>query len=261
MSRPRFFHPDLTASMVVLAEAETRHARHSLRLRERDAVELFDGRGTVATGEIAAAVANGSGKRASRTGVPVRIMDREVRPRPAAELTLIVGGCKGPRLEWLVEKCTELGVGKLILAQFERSVVAPGTGHVEKLRRIAIEACKQCGRNWLPDLESDVALMDAVRASGGHQMMIAHPGGTRSISDALGAPASPCTAVIGPEGGLTDAELTELMRHGGICARLAPAVLRVETAAVAVAAVWAAKAAGDLSPDSAAHPAPATDSY
>jgi hypothetical protein len=78
-------------------------------------------------------------------------------------LTLLVAACKGPRLDFLVEKCTELGVTRLVLTEFTRGVVHIGRRHAEKLRRTAIAAGKQCGRSWLPEIEAEMDLPAALR--------------------------------------------------------------------------------------------------
>lgn len=252
MSLPRLFCPDLTAPVVALSAEESRHALRSLRLRPGDAVELFDGRGTVA---LARLVAPGGAMRGSRAGVharaSARIEQRTGVAEPQEVLTLVVAGCKGARLDWLVEKCTELGVSSLLLTTFERSVVRCGPQHAVRLRRTALEACKQCRREWLPRIDACVDLSAALAQCRG-ELLIAHPAPfAQPIGQWL---ASRCTlprsshelarqmtAVIGPEGGLTDSELERLRQAGGQMVSLGDHTLRVETAAMALVANWAAR--------------------
>ncbi len=132
----------------MLDAAQSRHARSSLRLRDGDAVSLFDGRGRTAEATIAVASAREAGGQA----VCAQVHRVNALTPALRSLTLIVAGCKGPRLRWMVEKCTELGVSELCLAEFERSVVRVSEGHAQKLRTTAIEACKQCGRASLPEI-------------------------------------------------------------------------------------------------------------
>lgn len=163
--------------------------------------------------------------------------------RPRAELTLIVAACKGPRLDWLIEKCTELGVSRIVLAEFERSVVRCGPRHVEKLRRTAIEASKQCRRAWLPEIAAGLSLAEAVAPCDGIPLLIAHPEpSAAALPDWLARHASErkLSAVVGPEGGLTPTEIVFLRSAGAVEVRLAETVLRVETAAAAIAACWGA---------------------
>lgn len=265
MSQPRFFCPDIRdAPSARIDVAEARHALGSRRLADGDTVELFDGRGARAQARIELP-ADPRGRRprsAARDGISVRIERVELTPLPIRTLTLIVAGCKGSRLDWLVEKCTELDVTRVVFARFERSVVYPGAGHVDKLRRTAIEACKQCGRDWLPEFAADLALREAVRASrvaGAPSstqppagpwppaLLVAHPTPAAcAVSLALAAAGAAqrrhFAAVIGPEGGLSDAELADLLSLGGVLVRLGPHVLRVETAAVALAGAWSGSA-------------------
>lgn len=127
---------------------------------------------------------------------------------PPRSLTLIVAGCKGPRLRWMVEKCTELGVSELCLAEFERSVVRVSEGHAQKLRTTAIEACKQCGRAWLPEIRCGVTPGSVIRSTPFDRLAIAH-------ADAAAPSGADWFAASEPN-------------------------LRVETAAVAMTALWAA---------------------
>lgn len=249
MSEPLFYCAELSADRVTLDERESHHALHSLRMRPGNRVALFDGRGGIAQGVL-------------RETDPANAADRRARPKrqrnatvdithvkrvdpPPLRLTLIVAGCKGPRLTWMVEKCTELGVTRLLLTEFERSVVHVGPGHVEKLQRTAIEACKQCGRVWLPTIEAGRSLQDALRtATAQGALLVAEPAdNAEPLSTWLHAhktTAADLTAIVGPEGGLTPSELDFLKASGAATVRLADHILRVETAAIAVAANWAA---------------------
>ncbi len=250
--RHRFFCPELNGETATLDAEESRHARRSLRLSAGDQVELFDGRGRVATGSIVDTTAGRSSKAQARSPVTVAISHVDQAQPPPRRLTLIVAACKGPRLSWLVEKCTELGAAELHFADFERSVVHVGDGQIEKLRRTAVEACKQCGRVWLPALHAGggplqlCARMTSERSEPPYPrpaaLFVAHPGAeaeplARLLAD--GAAVSRTVAVIGPEGGLTENELDGFHKAGGRVVTLAPHVLRVETAAAAVAAIWA----------------------
>ncbi len=251
MEPPRFYCPVFAPGLVTLDAGESRHARRSLRLRPGDDVVLFDGCGRIATGTLAGSAdvpASGAPARSRRGDNAVRVAVTDLREcaRPACSLTLLVAACKGPRLDWLVEKCTELGVSRLVLTRFEHSVVHPGPQHIARLRRTTIEACKQCGRAWLPVIDGGIALADALARVSGSTLLVAHP-------DADAAPLGPWIAahqaqpgnlavVIGPEGGLSSAELAALQSAGGQLVRLAQHTLRIETAALAVAAVWAASA-------------------
>ena len=266
MTLPRFFAPRLDGDLIHLDESEVRHALTSLRLSAGDPVEIFDGVGGVARGRLQAdAGAAGRPKKSARTRgtVIVSIETREQHSTPAPRLTLITAACKGDRLHWLIEKCTELGVNEIVLAIFRRSVVNVGEHHLGKLRRAAIEACKQCGRNFLPQISSGASLESLIepalssparsatsgassltRIGPGVRLVVAHPDeAAPSLARWLAQERSPISlaAIIGPEGGLAPEELAKLDAAGATRVCLGEHILRVETAAIAVAAAWASR--------------------
>jgi 16S rRNA (uracil1498-N3)-methyltransferase len=248
----RLYCPQLEIGCIRLPESEGCHALKSRRLRLGDSVVLFDGRGAYAHARLAAGrperatASAGLVKSRRATAVWAEVTAVERVPPPAAAFDLIVAGCKGARLDWLVEKTTELGVTRLTLAEFERSVVHVGPTHVQGLERTAIEACKQSGRLWLPEISAGLPLSAAIGhgAEGEHlerRLAFADPTARLPLARWLESSAgSSIAAVVGPEGGLTPAEIADLCGAGGRPVRLAEHVLRVETAAIAVAAAWAA---------------------
>ena len=275
MSLPRFHCDSLAPGLIHLDESESRHALSSLRLRPGDEAVLFDGHGCWTIGKLQPATP--TDKRNARRSATFIIQEIQHEPPLAPSLTLIVAACKGPRLSWMIEKLTELGTSRIVLAEFERSVVRASAGHAEKLRRTALEAAKQSQRAWLPEIVAGISLDDTIAVdpnSGWHgqaaaqkpdivqsnasaactcsspasnpRLLIAHPDPhAASAADEIRA----CIAdridlriVIGPEGGLTDAELSRLTTAAGRPIRLAPHILRIETAALAVASLWAAQA-------------------
>ncbi len=249
MTPPWFFCPQLKTGRIELDDAESLHALGSLRLRPGEPLVLFDGQGHVAHGTLLPADAEtniSAGRKPRRHGTPrviVEVEHIEDMPPASRTLTLLVAGCKGPRLAWLVEKCTELGVTRIVLADFERSVVRAGEAHVEKLRRTAIEACKQCGRAWLPEITAGDTLPQFLTRDVPPALLLADPGAEAqplAVWLAQHAGLAHVAVVIGPEGGLTPAEIELCAHYGAARVRLAEHVLRVETAALAVAANWAA---------------------
>lgn len=249
---PRLYCPHIPpAGEVTLDPDETRHALGSLRLRPGAAVTLMDGCGHMALGRLIDAVADesiatGARRRSAdrRRSATVRVDRLLSLPAPERTLTLVVAACKGQRLTWMVEKCTELGVTRIQLTNFRRSVVRPGDSHLAKLRRTALQACKQCGRVWLPEISWMGGLSEALTANGTCASAVAEP-----ARDAAAFPTwlhghargvGELAVVVGPEGGLSDDE-AELLNERGACrVRLAAHILRVETAAVCVASNWAA---------------------
>ena len=242
MTERVFWCDSIAIGEQTLDEAESRHARTSLRLEPGQSVTLLDGAGRIGHAVVLA----GTSDRKRDAQLRVRIERIDSIQRPARRLTLIVAACKGERMDWLVEKCTELGVDRLWIATFERSVVDPGLGRLDRFERLARQACKQCRRAWMPEMRCVILLSDAVlelRESMHASIFAAHPAPDAERFGAtlagLPAHAAEIAVVIGPEGGLSDPELARLLAGEARLVRLATQVLRVETAANAAAAIWA----------------------
>jgi len=144
-------------------------------------------------------------------------------------------------VESLVEKLVELGVASLVPLVTERGVAQPIEKALDRLRRMVIEASKQCGRNQLMEIETPGSLDDFCQAHADFPgRLIAHPDETVATLDrsSLKAGSSQATAVaVGPEGGFSEAELQVASQYGWQQVSLGPRILRVETAAVLLAAL------------------------
>ncbi len=226
-----FYVEDLANDPVTLDESETRHALGSRRLRDGETVTLFDGRGQRADGVIAVRT---SGRR--RT-VEVRITQRHQLPPPGPGLHVFTAAPKGDRLRFLVEKCTELGAAGVHIVRWHRSVAEPSRAGRDKLHRIAIEACKQCERLWLPEITVNGGIQDFCRAPATRFYANREP-----AAQTLPATRTADIAIaIGPEGGFTREELDQFQAAGANALRLGEHILRTETAAVAAAALTVSK--------------------
>lgn len=246
-----FYAPGLEAGHCELSAEESHHAVSVLRLRAGEPCVLFDGTGRWGLGRLLSAAADVGNRRTLRRNSPNTVVHvdevhEEQAQRPA--LHLMLAAPKGDRLGWTVEKCSELGAATIEVARFERSVAQPGASAQSSLARTALEACKQAHRARLPTVRigSDISACAASwrSAQAGSILALGEPGaGAEAWGDivkcAVAARDEVIAFVIGPEGGLTDNELSQLSLLGARPARLAAHVLRVETAAVAAAAVWA----------------------
>jgi 16S rRNA (uracil1498-N3)-methyltransferase len=232
VAEPRFFiETDLAAGATVDLPANVaHHAAHVLRLRDGDPVVLFNGQGGESTGRLAA-----RGRQVELTGHAA--VERE---SPVA-VTLVQAWIATDKLEWTVEKATELGVARIVLAVTRRSVVrldaARLSRRVERLREIAIAACCQCGRNRVPSIVAFGDLAAALADAGAGATGIAlQPDASRSLVDIAAATPGPLAIAVGPEGGFDADEFALLRRAGFELARLGPRVLRTETAGLAALA-------------------------
>lgn len=234
MTAHRFHAPDLHPGILDLSPNEAHHANAVMRLKPGDAVELFDGKGAIAVGTL-----QSSGKRGA--SVEVTEIQRVERPN-SNPLVLAMAIPKSPRQSFLFEKCTELGVDAIWPITFDRSVVKTSASGVAKWERTIIEAGKQCRTAYLPEILSPLRFKEAV---GTHRDDATHvvcdPSASTSIADPIRALDSgrSCVVWIGPEGGMTDHETEQLASRGAVMAKLGGNILRIETAAIAVAAAFA----------------------
>ena len=240
MAAPRFFvDQDLARGIELTLPAPVmHHAVRVLRLRDGDRIVLFNGRG----GEFAAALRIDGRRAAAR----VERFDPVERESPLA-LTLVQAWVAADKLDWIVEKATELGVARVVLAPAERSVVRLQGERRERrrvhLRQIAIAACEQCGRNRVPDVVVADTLAAALDAAGSDEMLILAPEAETALSPA--AAAASTALLVGPEGGFTPQEIAAACRLGCRPVRLGPRVLRTESAGLAALATLQALR-GDL---------------
>ena len=228
--------PPLDGRLVLIGD-ESRHLSRAARKRVGDEVEVFDGRGGCVLTRVSAI-----GKDCVELAV-IRAIDR---PRPCATLTLLVAPPKGERFDWLVEKATELGVARLVPILAERSTVDPRSAKLDRLRRVILEASKQCGRNILMELADPVPWTRAIADETIPIRLVADPGGLdRDAWPKLDR--GEVALAIGPEGGWTRAELSAADTHGWVRVGLGWTRLRVETAALAASALLLSRSPEDES--------------
>ncbi len=228
MSKRFFSEEPLVGERAWLTGSEADHLIRVLRAKPGDQVILFDNSGWEYPSRI---IALGR----SRVDLMIlerRWIDREISP----PLLLAVALPKGERQRWLVEKAVELGVTELIPLKTDRGVAHPLDRALQRLRRVVIEASKQCGRNRLMTICPPRTVAECLAAAPAEcEYWLAHPGeGSEPLSPLLGtANSRPVLAMIGPEGGFSDQEIAAC---GPACRRvsLGPRTLRIETASLAM---------------------------
>ncbi len=201
-----------------------------MRLKAGDPVLLFDNR----SGEWLATVAD-AGKRALTLQV-----DRQTRPiEQVPDLWLCFAPVKKARLDWIIEKATELGVRRLQPVITERTIVERVKS--ERIEAQIVEACEQCGRTALPELAAPIKLPALLRDwPASRALIFADEAGGVPMAR-IDAPA-PAAILTGPEGGFTDRERAMLLECPAVRrVALGPRILRAETAAIAATGLWMAQ--------------------
>ena len=233
---PRFYCPaPLTTGLSLdLPAGAARHVQ-VLRMQPGDGITLFNGAG----GEFAATVT-----RMGRSDVQVSVGAHVALEREAGRAVhLLAGITANDRMDWLVEKATELGVASITPLVAERSVLKlKGERADKKLahwQSVAVAAAEQCGRNRVPTVHAAVTLLEWLKqATPGERWVLSLSEGTRPIADLADmAGTVPVTVLSGPEGGLSPAEEAAALTAGFVPVTLGPRVLRAETAPLAVLAV------------------------
>ncbi len=220
-----FYAPGLAGGNTLLPTAEAHHIRTVLRYEEGRPILLIDGRGGRYSGHLVL-----QGKREASVALVESVQEG---PQPAARIHLGISPLKNPsRLEWFLEKATELGVSAITPLIAQRSEKR----HVqrERMERVLVAAMKQSGRSWLPELREPVALSRLIQDAGEECRMIAHCGqGLRKSIGQVLRPGADSLMLIGPEGDFDPSEVELAVTAGFVPVHLGPSRLRTETAGVA----------------------------
>lgn len=227
--------PLQTGLELPLPPGPARHALRVLRLEPGDPVTLFNGDGYQYHARLLMA-----DPRVAR--VQVETGESPLRESPL-RLILLQSLARGEKMDWIVQKTTELGVARIVPILTERSEVklddARAAKRLEHWRAIAIAACEQCGRNVLPQIEGPIALaawLERQSAAQAATRWMLHPEGATRARDIAPGVSTATELAIGPEGGFGDTDLAVLRAHGYRALALGPRILRTETAGVAAIA-------------------------
>jgi len=236
-------HALVSGKGVGLSEQAGLHLSRVLRLEAGTPITLFDGSG----GEYAGTLERDGKKFWARVGE-----HHPVERESALDITLLQGVARGERMDLIVQKATELGVTRIVPVLAERTVVKVDAKQrerkLEHWQAVAIAACEQCGRNRVPMVSTPVTLAEAIAAlpAGGMRCLLAADGETSLAAAAAQLRPASVVLLIGPEGGLADAERQFAGTLGFGAYRLGPRILRTETAGLAALAALQC-IAGDLS--------------
>ncbi|MDX1733239.1 MAG: 16S rRNA (uracil(1498)-N(3))-methyltransferase [Halioglobus sp.] len=219
---------------VQLEPGPSQHLSRALRMGPGDVLVVFNGAG----GEYGAHIVD-----CSKKSVTIEL-DRHnaVELESPLAIHLGIGLSRGERMDWVVQKATELGARSITpLTTLRSEVKLSGDRSQRKLRhwrQVAISACEQCGRNRLPDINAPSALDTwAQQLDVDCALLLDHRAGNRALPDA----ARSAALLIGPEGGLADQEIERATALGFQSLQLGPRVLRTETAPLGAIAILQAR--------------------
>ncbi len=231
LEAPRFFTVQaLTTGQELELEPDlARHILSALRLKSGATIRLFNGEG----GEYIATILN-AGRRDLRVGIgQFHNIDRE----SPLETTLGLCISRGDRMDYALQKSTELGVSRVIPLFSERSEGKLQGERLSKKQRhwqqVMISACEQCGRNRLPTLNTAMNLADWAPQADADTRFVLHHRGQQSLTPNDEQPKH-VALLIGPEGGLSETEISLAEQQGFMPLTLGPRVMRTETAPVAI---------------------------
>ncbi len=227
---PRCYVPAAawTEQSVVLSPEPSQHLARVLRMQPGDVVELFNGAGEAAVAEIT---------KTTKRAVTVRVGSRRCDPRPQPHITLMQSLIRPQRMDYVLQKATELGVTVVQPVMTERCV-ARTRERPERWMKTVISAAEQCGANWLPDIRSarDYTEVAGLMSDYDRVLVCALTADAWPLKEVLRAPAQVerVAAWIGPEGDFTSDEMRVLVDAGAVPVSLGTLTLRAETAALFV---------------------------
>ncbi len=233
----RIHLPEFSLGRTDLSDAQARYLRDVLRLTMGQEIEVFGQGGAVGHGSISAV---------GRAGVTIEITRIEPPRAVAARLSVAAAIPKAARADWMVEKLAELGVADFFPLATARGAVLPkGDKKFERWRRLAAEASRQSGRDTVMRIHSLATPAELMAEKTNEaRWHLSVDAAARPILELLAAPPASLVLFVGPEGGWTPEE-SELFASAGIAGvRLTDTILRIETAAVAGAAIVATAQSG-----------------
>ena len=228
MTRRRWIADEISENRAALVGA---HAEHLVRVLRAQLGQEFDiAIGSEVRRGIIASIADGRVEFA---------LGESVLAVPAANITLVLSIFKFDRMEWAIEKCTELGVAKIvpmISQRTEKHLASAAEKRMERWQRIARQASEQSRRVSPPEIATPIKFRDAMGIPGGSRVVLAENQQQVMLKDAI-PPHAEIVLALGPEGGWTDAELKSFRDAGWVLVSLGNPILRAETAAIAAVAI------------------------
>lgn len=225
----RFYYPEINKSHPELTGEAHTHAAYALRIRTGDRITVFDGKGADYTCKVVDI---------KKDKTVLEILDTASNVGEAdITVTLFLSVIKQDRFEMAVQKATELGVNNIVpvyTAFTQRNILL----NYDRLNKIAIAACEQCGRSVVPVIEQAIDFAELTeRAKRTHMIFLWERELHGVMQSAIDKTAKDVAVFVGPEGGITEPEKIELTNSGAQAVTLGKRILRAETAAIAALSV------------------------
>lgn len=222
----RFHLPSAAWNSGILEGGEARHLSQVLRIKAGETIIVFDGEGRRAPAEVLSV---------SRDQVSLQLGKAFAFPPPLPAITLAQAIPKGKNMDLIVQKSVELGVAAIQPLITRHTIVQPGEGKSEKWRRSALEACKQCGQDTLPEIADPLGFEPWIArqaAAPGLKLIASLAPHTRSFRKVLreNPGTDLVTFLVGPEGDFSAEEISAAINAGFVPVSLGSIILRVETA-------------------------------
>lgn len=217
-----FYCNSIQGDLAFFDETEAKHALQVLRYGIGDEISFSDGKGNLFIGLIS---------RGNKQGFEANVINKMAVQKPVG-LSLYISILKsGDRMEWAVEKCTELGVSSMMFFQPQNG--ERGKINLGRMQKVVVSAMKQSHSAWMPEI-GQCSWKEVLRVSEGEARYIAHCGELEKVS--VSSVELPGVILIGPEGDFSKVEMDEAMNAGWIPLDLGSQILRTETAVVAISA-------------------------
>jgi 16S rRNA (uracil1498-N3)-methyltransferase len=229
MTRRRWIADEVSGNQAALIGE---HADHLIRVLRARVGQEFD----IATGAVVR-----RGRIVSIAATRVEFDLGEVVPAASpANVTLLLAVFKFDRMEWAIEKCTELGVARIVPVIARRTdahLAAASAKRADRWRRLAVQASEQSRRSAPPEIAAAMKLKEATSLPGAVRIVLAESENQTPLRDLVSAADGEILLAVGPEGGWTEDELQLFQTAGWMSASFGPTILRAETAAIAATAI------------------------
>jgi 16S rRNA (uracil1498-N3)-methyltransferase len=233
MTRRRWIADEVSGNRAALTGAHAEHLSRVLRARIGQVFDIVDG----------SRVREGLVTSVEKSRIEFKL-GKEVLSGSSSQITLALAIFKFDRMEWAIEKCTELGVDRIIPIVANRTdahLAAAASRRVERWRRIAQQASEQSRRAGSPEISTPTKGVELLQFPSPTRVLLSESERVLMLHEAVPSSAKEVILAVGPEGGWTEAEFDSFRNAGWISASLGHTILRAETAAIAAVAILVAE--------------------